>query len=177
MTEKFESPSSAGEPRRPRRWLRWTRDIALLLLVVAAVQWWQSRHLAQDAAPPLVGLLVDGTPFQLSPGSAPILVHFWAEWCPVCRLGQDSIDAIAADWPTITVATSSGTADEVSDYLVENALTMPTLVDESGAIARGWGVDGVPATFIVSRDGTIAHASMGYSTGLGLRLRLWLARL
>ncbi len=169
----------AAQARRPpgRRWLRWLRDLALLVLVFVAIQWWQSRDLVAGVAPPLLGLLTDDTPYHLDPAAGPTLVHFWAEWCPVCRLEQDSIDAIAADWPTITVATSSGTADEVSAYLAENALTMPTLVDDSGAIARGWGVSGVPATFIVARDGTIAHAGMGYSTGLGLRLRLWVASL
>ena len=62
-------------------------------------------------------------------------------------------------------------------YLAEHSLSMPTLVDEEGGIARGWGLNGVPATFIVGRDGQIAYAGMGYSSEIGLRLRLWWARL
>jgi len=160
--------------RRPR-WWRWSRDILLLLLVVAAVQWWQARDLATGVAPPLVGHLVDGRPYQLDPADGPVLVHFWASWCPVCRLEQGSIDSIAADWPTITIATTSGTADEVAAYLAEHALSMPVLMDEDGEIARAWGLAGVPATFVIGTDGGIRHAAMGYSTEIGLRLRLWLA--
>ena len=52
---------------------------------------------------------------------------------------------------------------------------MPVLMDEDGEIARGWGVNGVPASFIVDTDGNIRHAGMGYATEMGLRLRLWLA--
>ena len=46
-----EPHDTVDAPRR--RWLRWLRDIVLLLLVFAGVQWWQARDLAQGAAPPL----------------------------------------------------------------------------------------------------------------------------
>ena len=169
-----EPHDTVDAPRR--RWLRWLRDIVLLLLVFAGVQWWQARDLAQGAAPPLNGLLLDGTPWQLESAEGPQLVHFWASWCPICRLEQDSIASLATDWPVITVATTSGTPDEVDAYLAEHELRMPVLMDEEGHIARQWGVDGVPATFVVDTDGNIRHAAMGYSTEWGLRLRLWLAR-
>lgn len=168
-------PDDAPRKRWPRRALPWLRDILLFVLVISAVQWWQSRDLAKETAPVLAGLLVDGTPYRLKPGSAPVLVHFWAEWCPVCRLGQDSIAQIAQDHQVITVATSSGPPSEVQAYLETHDLVMPVLVDEHGDVARHWGVYGVPATFVVDPAGTISHASRGYSTELGLRIRLWLA--
>jgi len=161
--------------RRLPRWAGWLRDLLLLLLVFAAVQWWQARHLAGGEAPPLSGLLVDGTPYQLRPQDGPVLVHFWASWCPVCRIEQDSIDSIAADRPVITIATTSGSRDELAAYLREHRLRMPVLLDEDGDIARAWGVNGVPATFVVDREGNIRHAGKGYSSEIGLRLRLWLA--
>ena len=42
--------------------------------------------------------------------------------------------------------------------------TMKTLMDETGEIAHRWGVAGVPASFIVDREGRIAYAGMGYAT-------------
>ena len=178
MTEPGSPPEEAetAPPPRGRRWLRWVRDIALVLAVFAAVQWWQSRDLVKDQAPPLAGLLIDGSPFQLNPADGPYLVHFWATWCPICRLEQDSIDAIAGDHPVITVATNSGTAEELQAYMQEHGLGKRVLLDEAGHLARAWGVTGVPASFVVDRSGAIRHAAMGYSTGWGLRLRLWLAR-
>ena len=160
--------------RRPR-WVRWLRDIVLLLLILAAVQWWQARNLVKGAAPPLLGHLTDGSPYQLDVAEGPFLVHFWASWCPVCRLEQDSVAGIAADMPVITVATTSGSADEIAAYLREEGRVMPVLVDEDGEIARSWGVSGVPATFVVNTAGDVSHAGMGYATELGMRLRLWLA--
>jgi thiol-disulfide isomerase/thioredoxin len=159
---------------RPR-WLRWLRDILVLLLVFAAVQWWQARNLAAGPAPALAGLLSDGREYHLSPADGPVLVHFWASWCPVCRLEQNSIDSIASDREVITIATNSGSADEINAYLDEHGLGMRVLMDETGEIARHWGATGVPASFIVDRDGRIAYAGMGYATEIGLRVRLWLA--
>lgn len=160
-----------------RRWWHWGRDLLLLLIVVGAVQWWQSRGLVAGKAPVLVGLLVDGQPYQLDYRAGPMLVHFWATWCPVCKLEQDNIDAVADSYPVITIATTSGSADEVAAYLSEQELSMPVLMDEGGDIARQWGLAGVPATFIVGREGEILYAGMGYATEYGLRARMWWAGL
>jgi peroxiredoxin len=54
-------------------------------------------------------------------------------------------------------------------------LSFTVLMDESGVLARRWGVRGVPATFIIDSEGRVDYAGQGYSTELGLRLRLWLA--
>ena len=171
MTE--QTPEARPVKRRPR--LRWLRDIALLLAVFVAFQWWQSRDLVAGPAPALLGHLIDGSPYQLDPADGPVLVHFWATWCPVCRLEQDSIASIAEDERVITVATTSGSSDELTAYLQDEGLVMPVLVDEDGVIAGAWGVQGVPATFVVDSQGRINHRSMGYSTELGMRIRLWMA--
>jgi hypothetical protein len=36
-------------------------------------------------------------------------------------------------------------------------------------------VHAVPASFIIAADGQIRFVEVGYTTGMGLRLRLWLA--
>ncbi|MGD1984681.1 MAG: protein disulfide oxidoreductase [Chromatiaceae bacterium] len=173
----MNSPDDSKSKPRPRRWLGWLRDIALVILVVAVVQWWQSRDLVRDQAPPLVGLLLDGSAVTLSETPAPVLVYFWADWCPVCRFAEDGIDRLAERHSVITVATSSGTPDDVRGYLTEQGLDFPVVTDQAGAIARQWGVFGVPAAFVIDADGAIRHASRGYSSEFGLWLRLWWAGL
>ena len=163
---------------RASRWRGYVIEALVFVILIAGIRAWQQRDMVSGNAPELQGITLAGVPYVLPahPGK-PVLVHFWATWCPVCRLEQDSIASIAADWPTITIATTSGSAEEVSGYLLEDGLTMPVLLDENGAIARRWGVQGVPATFIVDGDNHIRYAGMGYATEVGLRLRLWLTRL
>ena len=76
----------------------------------------------------------------------------------------------------LTVALRSGPAENVERHLRANELNFPTVLDEDGLLGARWGVRGVPTTFVIAPDGTIDHVSVGYSTWLGLRLRLWLAR-
>ncbi len=160
--------------RRPS-WWRWVRDISVLILILAAVHWWQSRGLAGGSAPPLNGLLTDGSPYQLVPADSPVLVHFWATWCPICRFEEAGIERIASDHEVITVATRSGSAEELTSYLDEQGLAMRVLVDQDGEIARRWGVSGVPASFVLDSRRQISYAGVGYTTEIGLRARLWLA--
>jgi peroxiredoxin len=158
------------------RYRRWARDILILLAVFLAIQWWQARDMPRGEAPALLGLDLEGQPLALSAyRGQPVLVHFWATWCPVCRLGNDSIARIAEDHAVISVATTSGTAAELRAFLEENGLRMPVLLDESGELARQWKVRGVPATFVVDSAGLIDYAGMGYSSEIGLRVRLALA--
>jgi peroxiredoxin len=89
-------------------------------------------------------------------------------------LEQGAIDDLARDYSVITVATNSGDAEQLRDYLSENELSFPVLLDETGMLASRWQVSGVPASFVVDARGEIRHAVFGLSTGLGLRARLWL---
>jgi len=160
-----------------RRWLRRAAEVALVLVVILGIRAYQQRDIVTGPAPVLAGVLLDGKPFTLAPLAGQTqLVHFWATWCPICRLEQDSIEALARDYPTITVAMQSGSDDEVAQYMQKEALSFPVLNDPEGVLAAQWGVRGVPASFIVDAAGRIRFVEVGYTTGIGLRLRLWLAR-
>ena len=153
----------------------WVLQILLVAAIVAAVQYWRTRDAASGPAPDLAGVLLDGQTFEWQAAPRPLLVYFWATWCPVCRLQQGTIDELARDGKVITVALSSGTAAEIAAYLEENALALPVLGDPNGAIAARWGVVGVPTSFIVDEADRIRFVTSGYTTGAGLRARLWAA--
>ncbi len=161
---------------RRSRWRRWALDILLVFVVVFAVQAWQTRNMPVGEAPPLEGRLLDGSKVSLADyRGKPLLVHFWATWCPVCRTEESSLNSIARDHPLLTVATTSGAGAEVKKYMMENGLDFPVINDESGLLGSTWGIRGVPASFILDAEGKIRHLSVGYTTEWGLRFRLWLA--
>jgi peroxiredoxin len=60
-------------------------------------------------------------------------------------------------------------------HLSEQQLSFPVLNDPDGHIAAAWGVHAVPASFIIDTDGQIRFVEIGYTTAIGLRLRLWWA--
>ncbi|HSH28362.1 MAG TPA: protein disulfide oxidoreductase [Thiohalobacter sp.] len=149
---------------------------ALVLLVLGAVHLYRTWDTASGQAPTFQARDLQGRPVALADyAGQPMLVHFWASWCPVCRLEEGSIDALARDHPVLTVALDSGGDGELKQYMEEQGLEFTVINDRDGTIAARYGVQGVPASFVIDPQGDIRFTSVGYTTGIGLRLRLWLA--
>jgi peroxiredoxin len=165
-------------PRKRQPWWRWPAELAGVLVLVLAVHAWQTRTTAQGAAPDFHGVLLDGTPVRLSElRGRPVLLHFWATWCPVCRLEQGSIAALARDHTVLTVAIDADGGAAVRTWLQQRGVDYPVVPDPDGRIAARYGIRGVPASFILDAAGNIRFTEVGYTTGAGLRLRLWWAGL
>ena len=160
------------------RWLSWLVYIVLFLVVVQGANWWKSRDAQSGSLSEFSGELMNGAEFTIAEFSGkPVLFHFWAIWCPVCDLEKDSIESISHDYPVITIASWSEGDTEVKAYMLENQLTFPVMLDNSGELAQSFGLKGIPASFILSPNGEIKYVESGYSTELGLRFRLWLSTL
>ena len=132
--------------------------------------------LVRGVPPALEGRSLDGKPFVWSDFQGrPAVVYFWATWCPVCSAMQGSIKAVAADYPLVSVALQSGSEAEVARYLREKDFSVRVVLDEDGSLAERYGLRGVPALFVLDPAGRIRFAASGYTTEIGMRLRLWWA--
>lgn len=162
---------------RTKKWRGYAINLLLFVLVVAGIRFWQQRDIVSGQAPNLRGVTLSGQPYILpAHPRSPVLVHFWATWCPVCRTEQSSIAALAHDDPAvITIAMQSGKPEEVVKYMREQGVDFPVVNDPDGSIARAWGVHAVPVSFIISPDGGVRFVEVGYTTEIGLRIRHWLA--
>lgn len=158
--------------------INWLVYLLLLLVIYFGLKAWQLRDAVSGEAPEVQGLTLDDTQFSLQAWRGePVLVYFWATWCPICKTTQASVEAIAQDHHVITIAAWSGDEGEVNAYRREKGLQAETLVDEWGTIAKQYGIKGVPAFFIIDADGQIRSIENGYTSELGLRLRLWYSSL
>jgi len=170
----------ATPPAGKSRWRRWAGDAAIILAVFLGVQLWQSRAVPDGPAPDIQGRHLDGTPFHLANWQAAhpdqaVLLYFWAEWCPVCKTTAGNLSAVAGDWPVTSIAIQSGGPDEVAATMRRRGYAWPTLADPDGQLLGRYGLNGVPAMVIIGPDGRIRFSTLGYTSELGLRLRLWWA--
>lgn len=163
---------------RLRAWKhwRWVREVALVIAIVLGVRAYQQRNMPSGPAPALHGLALDGARVSLEEyRGKPVLVHFWATWCGVCSAEQGNIDALAGDLPVLSIASQSGSADEVQAYVRAHGIKPRVIVDEPSVLARRFGVSAYPTSFVLDAEGRIRHVEVGYTTEAGLRLRMWLA--
>ena len=173
---KREIFSKSARPGKRRRIWRYLLEGLLVIAIIIGINSWRTHDAASGPAPLLSGMTLTGENYSLpkQPGE-PVLVYFWASWCPVCTLQDSNIARLAEEYPVITVAMSSGTDEELREHLQQEGVIFRVINDESGEISNRWGVKGVPTTFVIDGDGEIRFVESGYTTTLGLRARRWLA--
>lgn len=162
-------------PKSVRRPLGVLGQIILFLAIFLGVRAFVQRGIAHGEAPAIAGITLDGKKISLDTmRGQPVLVHFWATWCAVCKREQGSIASLSADYPVISIVTQSGGPAGVARYLSQYHLDFPVLIDQDGKIAAQYGVRVLPTSFFVDSEGRIRFVETGYTSEIGLRVRRWL---
>ena len=104
-----------------------------------------------------------------------MLLYFWAEWCPICKTTAGTVTNVSADWPVTSIAIQSGAAEQVAGVMAAKGYRWPTLPDPAAEVLRQFGLAGTPAFVVIDPAGDVRFVLLGYTSELGLRLRLWWA--
>jgi thiol-disulfide isomerase/thioredoxin len=148
----------------------------LLVTLFFGAQFFVKRDLVSGVPPTIQAAVVDGANFELQSLKGQLaLLYFWASWCGICDAMDGAIDLLSRDYPVMTIAMQSGGSQEVIAHLRKKGLSFPVIADESGEISRRYGLQAVPAFFVLAPSGEIAFSGMGYTTQWGIEVRLWLA--
>ncbi|HEX6331802.1 MAG TPA: TlpA disulfide reductase family protein [Actinomycetota bacterium] len=105
----------------------------------------------------------------------PTALSIWAPWCSHCQVELPVLSRVLGDFPDIgfvTVVTSIGAAPgpDAGEFLRENDITAPTLIDdEGGTAATALGIRGTPTLYLVDADGVVVYAGEGEVGEEGLR--------
>lgn len=95
----------------------------------------------------------------------PILLHFWATWCPPCReempLFQKFYNELGPSGLVVLGINVGEPPEVVRNFVEELKVTFPILLDEKGKIANKYGVRGLPTTFWIDPSGEIVDVTLG----------------
>ncbi|MBD3790925.1 MAG: protein disulfide oxidoreductase [Campylobacterales bacterium] len=145
----------------------------MLFLISNILSYLRSPELTSSRLPTIEAMLVDGTVFSSREREGkPLVVHFWATWCPVCRAEASNIEAISEEYEVLTIAVNSGSDDTLRSYLSENGYRFRVLNDRAGEWAGRFHVEVFPTTLIFDSKGELRFTEVGYTTTLGLKGRL-----
>lgn len=135
--------------------------LASALLTVSALSW-APIAAAAPTAPDFRLKDLSGKTVRLSEfrGKSPVLLAFWATWCPYCRKQVPNLIRIRGEFSEqevmifgVNVRESRAAAQAFAEA---KKINYPVLLDSQSKVADSYGVSGIPFFVLVSRDGNIA---------------------
>ncbi len=170
------SASSSGVHIHDVRQLTHVAWVCLLLVVVESVGATTHTQLRDGlgvayGSPPAPALELqglDGKHYRLKDFRGRVVViNYWATWCLPCI---EEMPAIQRMWEQLNpaelevLAVNAGEREETIERFLgefEPALRFPILIDKTSETFEAWGVMGLPATFVVDKEGDIIYSAEG----------------
>ncbi len=130
-----------------------------------------------ERAPNFTLLLEEGGHISLSDlEGRPVMLNFWATWCPPCREEMpDIIEAYEADDELVVLSVNvREEMGAVAPFTEDFQISMPVLMDRDGELAELYAVRGMPTSVFIDRDGMVVTKWPGILSGdaLGAMLNM-----
>ena len=122
----------------------------------------------------------DGNNLRLSDiiaGGKPVILNFWASWCPACRHETPGFERVYRDFGGEVTFVMLGLTDGVREtvetaqrYITEGGFTLPVYFDTLQEGIMTYGVRSIPATVFIDTEGYIITAMQGVVDEATLRM-------
>lgn len=94
-----------------------------------------------------------------------VLLNFWATWCKPCKeempAMQASYDKLRGQGFVVLAVNELEDTEKVIEHVRSHGHTFPVVMDHDNRVANRYGVVGLPASFIVDRQGIVREKVFG----------------
>jgi len=102
-----------------------------------------------------------------------VLVNFWATWCAPCRVEMPGFQTIydrkrANGFVVLGISTDAGEPDGVKRFLADHGIDYPVAMAAGGVAQRFGGVNVLPTSFLIDREGRIRNEVRGIFASVAL---------
>lgn len=94
----------------------------------------------------------------------PVMVNFWATWCPPCRKEMPIIQKYADlfDDRLVVLAINAGEEESVvQNFVIDSGLDLQFLLDPTNSVAELYAVRGFPTTLFINTEGSLVATHIG----------------
>ena len=95
----------------------------------------------------------------------PVIVNFWATWCPPCRAEMPSMQRAweqVKDEDILIVAVNVGEdAATIGEFTEQVKIEFPLPMDLDSEVIQRWPMTGLPTTFVVDPEGRLVYRAQG----------------
>jgi cytochrome c biogenesis protein CcmG/thiol:disulfide interchange protein DsbE len=95
-----------------------------------------------------------------------VYVDFWASWCGPCRQSFPFLNHLLRKYQDKGLAVLAVNLDrkkgDAEQFIEEMRSSLPVLFDSTGSLAKLYGLDAVPSSFIYGRDGRLRAQHEGF---------------
>jgi len=142
-----------------------------LLLLICLLLLPGSLLAAQVGQPliPFKGNNLEGQPFDLqqSIGSKPVMLIFWASWCPSCKTEVPKVNQLAEkfrsrgmDFIAVNVGFND-TVERAQAFVQKTGMTYPVFFDATSVVTERYRLQGVPTIIVADKHGVIRFMNYG----------------
>ncbi len=155
----------------------YTKEVLFFIITMTifanAISLYKSQDLNTSSLELQTVTLLNNKPYTIAK-KKPILLNIWATWCPTCKLEAGNIQRLSEHFEVITIAVKSGSDKAIQKYMKEHDLNFKVINDKDGALASQFHVSAFPTTFIYDKNKKSLFSEVGYTSTVGLWLRmLW----
>lgn len=98
-----------------------------------------------------------------------IMLNFWASWCGPCREEMPLLDSLHARYQPVGFQVWGVNVDadraDAEALLKKIPVNFPVLFDGSSDISKLYGVEAMPSSVFIDRDGNVRYVHKGYRSG------------
>jgi thiol-disulfide isomerase/thioredoxin len=168
-----------GKPIVKLRILKILKHLLFAVLVIVGVNYWQTKDLPVGLAPAGMVQGIDGANVSLQETGRQSLIYFFAPWCGVCRMSMPNLNHVQRFFPGLTViavALDFANPRDVQIFAKEVNLTVTAALGDDH-LREQWRISAYPTYVVVDEEGKVAVSSVGYSTLVGMLVRVLWTRL
>jgi cytochrome c biogenesis protein CcmG, thiol:disulfide interchange protein DsbE len=178
LPEESKREQNAAKRQRQRERTRNTFVTAgLILIFIAVILFSLGNHPNQSVSPFQIGAPlgefslndINGKTIHLSDYKGQlVLINAWATWCPPCRAEMPLLDAYYQahrEQGLVILAVNSGDSQEqTAAFARASSLSFPVLVDPGSVTVHGIGINNLPTSILVGKDGAVKAVHIGMFT-------------